>query len=102
VHPFPERRCVLRVHSVWLEQAVWQAVDRSERPCEPRLVEAGIMIRGQIGQFVFRVPAIGQDDVPVDVVPYLCPSEQGTDLVSHGIACVQYTPSSTFALSQPT
>jgi len=44
---------------------------------ETRLVEAGIVIRGQAEQFVFCVAAAGQDGVHVDVVPYFCPSEQG-------------------------
>jgi hypothetical protein len=50
------------------------------------------MIRGQVEQLVFCVPAAGQDGVHVDVVTYLCPSEQGADLVSHGIVRVQDRP----------
>jgi hypothetical protein len=71
---------------------VRQSVYCSERLGEPRLVEAGIVIRGQVQQLVLCVPATGQDGVHVDVVSYFCTSEQGTDLVGHGIISVQYRP----------
>jgi hypothetical protein len=51
-----------------------------------------IVISGQVEQLILCVPAAGQDRVHVDVVPYLCPSEQGADLVGHGIVRVQDRP----------
>lgn len=50
------------------------------------------MIRGQVKQLVFCIPAAGQDGVDVDVIPDLCSPEQGADLVSYGIVHVQHRP----------
>jgi len=72
-----------------LSQSAWLL---DVRPVYSTAVESGIMIRGQVEQLVFCVPAAGQDGVHVDVVPYLCPPGRGADLVSHGIVRVQHWP----------
>jgi hypothetical protein len=40
-----------------------QAVHHNERLREPRLVEAEIVVRGQVEQLIFCILAVGQDGI---------------------------------------
>jgi hypothetical protein len=69
-----------------------QPVDRGERFGEPRAVESRVVVRGEAEQFVFGVPAAGEDGGRIHEIPHLGSAKKSAYLVRHRVIRVEDRP----------